>query len=322
MIDILVRQAKANEVSIALNLLKQAAKWLQSKNISYWQSWLNPQNTYINWVQEGFNNNEFYFVYWNEELVGMFRLQWSDGIFWSEQTNKAGYVHSFTTVRKYYQKGIGTAILQHIEQLCIEKNKSCLRLDCGEHLTGLIKYYENFGFKAIGKTMTMGEDLVLFEKQLVFNYNNIKIKPTQPSQFAEICRIEQSNSEYINTYTVQEHRKVIGNINEAHFSIFENPSNKLIGFIILAGLKSEQKKIEFRRIAISEKGKGYGTQAINFVKYYCFEHLSASQIWLDVYACNKRAIKLYNKIGFSVEQTIENYNSKGSLLIMSTKSIR
>lgn len=316
MADIEVRQAKNDEIHIALELLKQAAEWLQNKNISYWQSWLKPQKAYVNWVQEGFNNNEFYFVYVKNELAGMFRLQWSDDIFWGTQENNAGYVHSFTTLRKYQGKGIGIKILKYIEQLCIEKGKSYLRLDCGYHLTALCNYYKNFGFKTVGKTMTMGEDLVLLEKQLIFDFNYLQFKLTQTKHLEQICQIEQNNSEFIQLYTQDRHNQAIESTVEQHLSVFNTKNNKLIGFIILAGLKTSDKKIEFRRIVLCEKGKGFGKLCLEFVKQYCFDHLNASQIWLDVYAHNHRAIHTYNSQGFKTERTIHDYDSKGNLIIM------
>ena len=61
-----IRKAKTDEYFIALNLLKEAAVWLKERQINYWQSWLNPDENYKNWIKSGFNLGQFYFVEKND----------------------------------------------------------------------------------------------------------------------------------------------------------------------------------------------------------------------------------------------------------------
>ena len=53
----------------ALNLLKEAAQWLKNKNINYWQNWLKPSDSYKNWIKQGFDQNQFYFVENNKNNI-------------------------------------------------------------------------------------------------------------------------------------------------------------------------------------------------------------------------------------------------------------
>jgi len=98
--------------------------------------------------------------------IGCFRLQWQDPMFWGEQEDTAGYIHSFTIARKYAGQGIGAQIIRLIENHCLENEKSLLRLDCGVDITGLRKYYENLSFKPVGEVTVEGERLTLYEKPL------------------------------------------------------------------------------------------------------------------------------------------------------------
>jgi ribosomal protein S18 acetylase RimI-like enzyme len=161
-----LRLSDYEEIEIGLNLLKKAAYWLKSKNIDYWQSWINPQELYIDWIKQGFKNGQFYFVLNNFRIIGMFRLQWDDELFWGKQENDSGYIHSFTIDRDYYGQGLGKQVLLMIEDLCVKNNKHFLRLDCGVNVTGLCKYYSDFGFNSVGEVLIHNERLVLFEKRI------------------------------------------------------------------------------------------------------------------------------------------------------------
>lgn len=162
-----IRLARIEEFETALELLRNAALWLKSKHIDHWQNWINPSEIYVNWIKEGFELEQFYFILNNETIIGMFRLLWEDELFWGKQENNAGYIHSFTIDRKYYGFGIGTKVLNMVENICRENNKKYLRLDCGARNNGLSKYYEDYGFKQLGIIEVYNEQLQLYEKELV-----------------------------------------------------------------------------------------------------------------------------------------------------------
>ena len=49
---------------------------------------------------------------------------------------------------------------------------------------------------------------------------------------------------------------------------------------------------------IDEKYLGIGTEVMKELEFYVFEHYGVHEIWLDVYADNRRAIGLYEKLGY------------------------
>lgn len=160
------RQAISSELPIALSLLKEAAGWLREKGIDYWQSWHTPEEDYRNWIKEGFDNEEFYFVENSYGIVGMYRLQFEDEMFWGKRSDRAGYIHSFTTKRELNGNGIGQEILTHIECYLRCKGVDYLRLDCSPTIQGLCKYYENYGFIGVGEIELFGERLRLYQKTI------------------------------------------------------------------------------------------------------------------------------------------------------------
>jgi len=164
--EITIRNCNLSDLNIAFDLLYKAAVWLKGKTIDYWQVWLNPPDIYVAWIKQGFDNGEFYFVYSAGNLVGMYRLQCSDEIFWGKRNDKAGYIHSFTTNRELKGKGLGYAILSTIEKELHIKGFDYFRLDCSPDIDGLCKYYEDYGFKPRGIVFVHEENVQLYEKKI------------------------------------------------------------------------------------------------------------------------------------------------------------
>ena len=165
--NLYIRKCRPDELPAALGLLYQAAVWLRDKNIDYWQNWLDPPASHVDWIRQGFERGEFHFVYNGEHaLVGMYRLQYVDEMFWGKRNDRAGYIHSFTTNRELRGNGIGYFILNAIEKELSRDGYAFLRLDCSPDIEGLCKYYEGYGFRPKGTILLHGEKLRLYEKEL------------------------------------------------------------------------------------------------------------------------------------------------------------
>ncbi len=162
--DIVFKTAEGSDITEILRLLLEAALWLKTKEMDYWQVWIKPPENYVNWIKTGFNRNEFYLVKQGDSIIGCFRLTWNDEIFWGKQDTPAGYIHSFTIDRKLKGKNLGIKVMRKIEIQCKEVKKKYLRVDCSSKDLALKQYYEKYGFRAVGETKVHGEILTLFEK--------------------------------------------------------------------------------------------------------------------------------------------------------------
>lgn len=151
--------------------------------------------------------------------------------------------------------------------------------------------------------------------------DKIKIKASQSENIPHFIHFEEQNPEFIGAYDYDTHQQVMDSEDEIHLSIFDKSDNQLIGHAILAGIKGGNDSIEFRRIVIARKGKGYGHDTVELVKQFCFEQLHTHRLWLDVYEDNPRAIHLYQSHGFMHEGTLRDcvkQNGKyRSLMVMS-----
>lgn len=94
---------------------------------------------------------------------------------------------------------------------------------------------------------------------------------------------------------------------EQHLSEIEDPNHLLLVFVdnksgshkgyTLCRIDRKSNVFELRRIAISDKGKGYGREAMKGIIKYAFEQLGTNRLWLDVYPDNFKGISLYESLG-------------------------
>ena len=129
------------------------------------------------------------------------------------------------------------------------------------------------------------------------------IKPTTPEDLDFIIKAERDpeSQPYIGQWDYSQHLDSLQNQDIGHFVVQHTNENRTVGYIILAGLSSENDCIEFRRLVVTEKGMGYGKQVLRLVKSYAFDDRKAHRLWLDVRDYNKRARYIYEAEGFKVE---------------------
>lgn len=87
------------------------------------------------------------------------------------------------------------------------------------------------------------------------------------------------------------------------FAIYSLEDDHLIGDIGLGGVHWTHGDA-FVGIGLGERqywGKGYGTDAMRVILRYAFTELNLHRVSLDVFEYNPRAMRSYEKVGFSYE---------------------
>lgn len=153
--------------------------------------------------------------------------------------------------------------------------------------------------------------------------DNIIVRYTQEDDLEFVIDAEHNgdNAQYVGQWTKEQHSEALMQKDIMHLIIEEDISAKTVGYVILAGLQNPNCNIEFRRIVITDKGKGLGRKTVKLIKKIVFEQLKAHRLWLDVRYKNHRAQNLYQSEGFLREGVLREcvlYNgSYESLIIMS-----
>ncbi len=142
--------------------------------------------------------------------------------------------------------------------------------------------------------------------KIVIENELIRLRETTPEDVERVIAIErdEENRRYVYNWPKERHLESIQSEDERHFMVEDQKNGKVVGYIILSSMTSPHDVIEFDRITIDIKGKGYGRQCVRLIKKLCFETYGCHRLWLDVFDDNPKARKLYESEGFVFEGTL------------------
>lgn len=149
------------------------------------------------------------------------------------------------------------------------------------------------------------------------------LRKTNVEELDFVVKTEQDkdNKQFIVQWEKEKHIAAIFHEDMEHLILEDVQLEKQIGYAVIAGLKNENKSVELVRITVTEKGKGYGQEAIRLIQQWAFEEHDANRLWLDVKEHNHRAKHVYEKLGFVAEGTLREClkvgDSYDSLTVMS-----
>ncbi|GAK05855.1 aminoglycoside N6'-acetyltransferase [Geomicrobium sp. JCM 19037] len=89
------------------------------------------------------------------------------------------------------------------------------------------------------------------------------------------------------------------------FAICHETDGQLIGDVAIMDIDETNQSAHLRISLHHEKwfGKGYGTKAVQLVQAVVFQELQLNRLELEVFSHNERAIRAYEKAGFTREGT-------------------
>jgi RimJ/RimL family protein N-acetyltransferase len=157
----------------------------------------------------------------------------------------------------------------------------------------------------------------------VVHSNLLRLRRTTPEDLDFVVSAEQheENRPFVIAWPRAQHQEALANSDMAHLICETVENARAVGYIILAGLQNANQSVEFRRLVITGKSRGFGREAVKLVKKLAFETLNAHRLWLDVKEQNHRARHLYESEGFVVEgvlrECLETESGFDSLVVMS-----
>lgn len=152
---------------------------------------------------------------------------------------------------------------------------------------------------------------------------SIYLRPTTAPDLPFVLSAERAseNRRFVDQWAQTQHEAALNHTDIRHLIIERLHDRAPVGYLILAGLENPDGSIEFRRIVITDKGKGYGRDALRLVMQFSFKQQGAHRLWLDVKDHNIRARQLYRSEGFVEEgmlrECFKTEDGYESLVIMS-----
>ena len=124
----------------------------------------------------------------------------------------------------------------------------------------------------------------------------------------------KDNRDYLWIGTEEEHREEIEDTNHLLLIFRKKDNSDIVGYALVR-LNRKSEIFELRRIAISEKRKGYGREAMEALLKEAFENMGINRFWLDVYPDNVFGINLYESLGMHRDGVLrQNYKAERGYL--------
>ena len=132
----------------------------------------------------------------------------------------------------------------------------------------------------------------------------------------QIIALEEhkDNRDFLWIGTRQEHQDEIDDPNHILLIFEKKQDRNTVGYALIR-LNPRSEIFELRRIAISEKNRGYGREAMEALFKFAFEGLNINRFWLDAYPDNTVGRHLYESLGMHRDGVLrQNYKSERGYL--------
>lgn len=144
-----------------------------------------------------------------------------------------------------------------------------------------------------------------FNMDTLFTTERLIVSNAKEGEIDTIMSIENhdENKKFIWQGSYEEHLREINDETSMLLTIREKETGYITGYCLVR-LSHKFDAFELRRLAIINKGQGFGKEALLGIIKYCFETLEMNRFWLDVYPFNRIGVNLYESIGMYCEGTL------------------
>lgn len=182
-------------------------------------------------------------------------------------------------------------------------------------------YIEKYSPKDISDIVINNEDY--YNSQIIKNspwgkskITNIKIEKVEGKHMLEISKMleDEEAREMVGVVAIPALEDYKGN-NSICYAIL-GEQEEFVGVVELFNISWKNRRAELSiTIKPSIRGKGYGYKAIKKILEIGFEDYGINRIWLRVLETNKKAISLYEKLGFVQEGVCRGESLRGGKFI-------
>ncbi|MFG3187852.1 GNAT family N-acetyltransferase [Streptomyces omiyaensis] len=141
------RPAREADLAALVRLRDDAARWMLDRGIT--GQW-SPGELGEDHFRRVMAHGEVWIAESGGRIAGAWELWWEDEAAWGPQPPDAGYVHRLM-VDRAAPPGTGRRLLAAAEARAAEAGRTRLRLDCLSSNARLTAYYEEAGYRVVGR---------------------------------------------------------------------------------------------------------------------------------------------------------------------------
>jgi len=155
-------------------------------------------------------------------------------------------------------------------------------------------------YKAFVSNFMHGAFLCTQKAEGITTYGRLRLRTANIDDYDFINMAEQDAdcTPWVNNWSLHTRIEKFGD-NNFYQTIIETCEGQSVGFIDFRDMLHET-QVELKRIVITERGKGYGKEAMHLSQKFAFEVLNRDRLYLGTKVNNARAIHLYHTTGFSL----------------------
>jgi GNAT superfamily N-acetyltransferase len=300
-----VRQATGQDTDTVVEILREAARWLEERGTPMWRDGeLVPAR-----LAEDIEAGLLFIADCGRDAAGVVKFQLEDEQFWPDVApNESAFVHRLAVRRKFAGGTVSSALLRWSVARARSLGKSYLRLDCEASRARLRAVYEKFGFTH-HSDRHVGPYFVSRYEYLLTSHTDL-IQVNSEEQIAEVVRLARE--------IWQEHYLPIIGQQQVDYMLekFQSPralEQQLKGgyeyfltvldsvnggyLAILPEPRSSTLLISKLYVREAARGLGLGKDMLKFVESQCSKN-GIKTIWLTVNKNNTDSIAWYSRMGF------------------------
>lgn len=143
-------------------------------------------------------------------------------------------------------------------------------------------------------------------EKIVKQSEMLRFRQAEIADIDYIMQVEYipENAKFVIPYPKEQHLETLNTKDAVHLIIETADGSQKVGFLMIAGLDNPFKEVEWTRIIIDVKGKGYGKETLRMLKSWAFDDLKFHRAWLDCKDYNDRALHVYESAGLIREALI------------------
>ncbi len=139
-----IRQATAQDIDAVAEILREAARWLEEREMPMWrQAEMLPSH-----IVADVDSGQFFMAEYDGVPAGTIRFQLADKLFWPDvPQHDSAFIHRLAVRRRFAGGEISSALLLWAIARTYTLGRRYLRLDCESSRTRLRAVYERIGFR-------------------------------------------------------------------------------------------------------------------------------------------------------------------------------